>query len=57
MEPEGLLPCSHEPSTGPYREPDRSSQYQAILSKIRFNIVTCMGYVTNNCAFRITRLD
>jgi hypothetical protein len=39
MEPEGSLPCSQEPSTGPYPEPDQSSQYDSILSKIHFNII------------------
>jgi hypothetical protein len=39
MEPEGSLPCSQEPSTDPYREPDKSNPYYPILSKINFNIV------------------
>jgi hypothetical protein len=29
---EGLLPCSQEPSTGPYTEPDDSIPYHLILS-------------------------
>jgi hypothetical protein len=32
MEPEGLLPCSQEPSTGLYREPDQSNPHNPILS-------------------------
>jgi hypothetical protein len=32
MEREGSLPCSQEPSTGPYPQPDRSSPYHPILS-------------------------
>jgi hypothetical protein len=30
MEPESSLLCSQEPSTGPYPEPDQSSEYQPI---------------------------
>jgi hypothetical protein len=32
MEPEGSLPCSQEPSTGPYPAPDQSNPYHPILS-------------------------
>jgi hypothetical protein len=34
MEPEGSIPCSQEPCTGPYPEP-----YPSYLSKIHLNIV------------------
>jgi hypothetical protein len=39
MEPEGSLPCLQEPSTGPFPEPDQSSPFHPILSKIHFNII------------------
>jgi hypothetical protein len=32
MEPEGLLPCSQDASTGPYPEQDQSNPYHPILS-------------------------
>jgi hypothetical protein len=36
MDPGGSLPCSQEPFTGPYPEPDQSNPYRPILSKILF---------------------
>jgi hypothetical protein len=39
MEPEGSVPCSQEPSAGPYPAPDQSSPCHPILYKIHFNII------------------
>jgi hypothetical protein len=36
MIPEGSLPCSQEPSTGLYSEPDRSMEYYVNLSHDNF---------------------
>jgi hypothetical protein len=39
MNPEVSLPCLQKLSTDPYTQPDKSSPYHPILSKIHFNIV------------------
>jgi hypothetical protein len=39
MEPEGLLPCSQHPSTGPYPKSDQSSPQHPILFKIHLNTI------------------
>jgi hypothetical protein len=39
MEPEGSIPCSQEPYTGPYPEPHQYNPHYPILSQIHFNIV------------------
>jgi hypothetical protein len=39
VEPVGLLPCSQEPSTGPYPDPDQSNVYHPILFLKRFILI------------------
>jgi len=34
MEPEGSLPCSQRPGTGPYPEPDASSSHPSIYAYV-----------------------
>jgi hypothetical protein len=38
-EPEGSLSCSQKPSNFTHPEPDQSSPYHSILSKIHFSII------------------
>jgi hypothetical protein len=38
MEPEGSLPCSQQPASGPYPEPDESRTHLHAACKINFNI-------------------
>jgi hypothetical protein len=41
MEPEGSLPCSQQPATGPCHKSDESSpQILTLLSKIHFNNIS-----------------
>jgi hypothetical protein len=39
MEPEGSLPCSLEPSTGPYTEPNQSSPYHPYRIYLRLILI------------------
>jgi hypothetical protein len=44
MEPEGLLPFSLEPTSGPYPDADESSSHSdALCLKIHFNIIFLFG--------------
>jgi hypothetical protein len=47
MQSEGSLPCSQQPSTGPYPKPDQTSPYHPVLSLLRFILVLsthpCLG--------------
>jgi hypothetical protein len=38
MEPEGSLPCSQEPYTGPCPEPDQSNPHHSILSRLHITV-------------------
>jgi hypothetical protein len=47
METESSLPCSQERTTGLYSEPDESSPYSSILSKIHFKIILLSTFRTS----------
>jgi hypothetical protein len=37
-EPEGAIPCSQEPATGPYPEPDESNKSLLLLPYVRLGL-------------------
>jgi hypothetical protein len=39
MEPENSLPCSQEPATGTYPEPNKFNQQPVMLFKTNFNLI------------------
>jgi hypothetical protein len=45
MEPEGSLPCSQEPSTGPYPKPDQSSPHHPILNEELQNLSSSFNVI------------
>jgi hypothetical protein len=50
MEPEGSLPCSQEPSTGPYPESDQSSPYHT-----SFYLIHVLSFLSIQLLASVTR--
>jgi hypothetical protein len=55
MEPEGSLPCSQEPSTGPYAESNESSSYRLSLFLFWLQVVSVFLFLNQVSFLRVTR--
>ena len=53
MQPEGSLPCSQQPVTGPYPEPDSVYAFPPSLFNIYFNIILSPTPMSSKCPFII----